>query len=328
MKKNFFRNSLIISLLLHLLVALCVWLQPKFLLPKPAPKKIVELELMDPDQLMKKFKAVDKNKIGQIVEQDRSVNEEVPKESKFLSKKNQQVEKETQAELKDKFRNSPTLGGVVKPQVKAGQQQAKQEPQQEPQQEKVEKKPAKQLVTNEHGVKGLPALKDLKPIFKIGPKPQQDEQAEGGSEGPSATDDHLKVANGMQTLLNTREFIYYSYYQRIKDKLRQYWEPKIKEKMERILRQGRTIASQSDRITKIVILLDNHGKLIKVQVVGASGVEDLDQAAVEAFQAAAPFPNPPHGIVEDDGLIRIRWDFILEANNSGGMGGTRIAQDR
>jgi len=55
--------------------------------------------------------------------------------------------------------------------------------------------------------------------------------------------------------------------------------------------------------------------LIKVQVIGRSGIQDLDDAAVEAFKAAAPFPNPPKGIVDEDGTIRIRWDFILEANN-------------
>jgi len=165
-------------------------------------------------------------------------------------------------------------------------------------------------------VKGKPTLKDLVPSFKPGPPPiVSNETAQGGGEGPSATDDHLKnIATGMQTLLSTREFVYYSYYNRIKDKLRQYWEPKIKEKMERILRQGRTIASSSDRITRIVIILDNKGTLVKIQVVGQSGVQDLDEAAIEAFRAAAPFPNPPKGIVEQDGTIKIRWDFILEAN--------------
>ena len=48
-------------------------------------------------------------------------------------------------------------------------------------------------------------------------------------------------------------------------------------------------------------------------MVGQSGVTDLDEAAMEAFKQAAPFPNPPKGIVEKDGRIRIRWDFILEA---------------
>ena len=117
-------------------------------------------------------------------------------------------------------------------------------------------------------------------------------------------------------MLSTREFVYFSYYNRIKDKLRQYWEPKIKEKVTRIFRQGRTIASDADKITKVIIVLDGKGILQKVQVVGESGVSDLDDAAVEAFRAAAPFPNPPKGIVEQDGLIRIRWDFILEADNT------------
>jgi protein TonB len=40
---------------------------------------------------------------------------------------------------------------------------------------------------------------------------------------------------------------------------------------------------------------------------------DLDSAAVEAFRQAAPFPNPPKGMVEADGTIKIRWDFVLEA---------------
>jgi protein TonB len=136
----------------------------------------------------------------------------------------------------------------------------------------------------------------------------------GPAGGGSQNDDHLeKVVEGMETVLNTREFLYYGYYSRIKAKIRQHWEPIIKSKITRLLKQGRHVASTQSRVTQIIILLDEGGELIKVQVVGASGIEDLDQAAVEAFRAAAPFPNPPRGMIEEDGKIRIRWDFILEA---------------
>jgi protein TonB len=132
----------------------------------------------------------------------------------------------------------------------------------------------------------------------------------------SQTDDHLKdVQTGAETILSSREFVYYAYYSRIKDRLRLYWEPKIKEKMNRIFASGRKIASEEDRITKLVIVLDQAGKLIKVQVLSESGLKDLDDAAIEAFQAAAPFPNPPKGIIESDGTIKIRWDFVIEAQN-------------
>ena len=128
-----------------------------------------------------------------------------------------------------------------------------------------------------------------------------------------------ELPKGMETVLSTREFLYYSYYSRIKGKIRQYWEPIIKKKVAKILRQGRSIASAQDRITKIVIVLNDRGILEKVQVLGESGLRDLDSAAVEAFRAAAPFPNPPRGMVEGDGKIRIRWDFILEARNLRGF---------
>ena len=44
-------------------------------------------------------------------------------------------------------------------------------------------------------------------------------------------------------------------------------------------------------------------------------VKKVITAAIEAFKEAAPFPNPPAGIVESDGTIKIRWDFVLEARS-------------
>jgi len=175
-------------------------------------------------------------------------------------------------------------------------------------------KTTKQMIEpSAHGDVPLPKLVDLKPQFHWDKVPS-------GVENPgpiSQSDDFLKdLQKGPQTLLSSREFVYYSYYNRIKERLRLYWEPKIKEKVTRIFAQGRHLASDEEKITRLIITLDQSGKLIKVQVLGASGVTDLDDAAVEAFQAAAPFPNPPKGIVEADGTIKIRWDFILEANSN------------
>src|SRR5690606_20044794 len=140
-------------------------------------------------------------------------------------------------------------------------------------------------------------------------------QGEGPNDlAPSQSDDHLKqVKSGLQTLLSTREFVYYSYYKRIKDQIRQHWEPGVREKVKIIYKQGRNIASAKDRVTQLLVTLDRDGTLIRVDVLGPSGVIDLDAAAVEAFESAAPFPNPPDGIVEADGTIKIRWDFVLEA---------------
>jgi len=158
----------------------------------------------------------------------------------------------------------------------------------------------------------LPALRDLRPKFALTPGPKAPPADENGN--PSQNDDHIKDVNkGLQTLLSTREFVYYAYYARIKEALRQHWEPTVREKVKIIYRQGRTIASANDRVTQVMVVLNNKGELIRVEVLGKSGVEDLDSAAVEAFKSAAPFPNPPKGMVETDGTVKIRWDFVLEA---------------
>lgn len=342
--KRIISLSFILSLLLHvgLGTGAILAINPIRLPEKPEAKP-VELELVDAEQIveqMKKHKVEAATK-GQIVDQDeKQLNDEVPVDARFLSRHNQKVVRETQAQLHGKFKNSDTTGGERALDKQVGKESEKiseQKPAEETK-DKTDEQPEKKIAdekfedlsTSGQGVavKSKPLLKDLVPSFKPAmPTAESQELAKGGGEGASATDDHLKnVQTGMQTLLSTREFVYFSYYNRIKDKLRQYWEPKIKEKMERIIRQGRTIASQSDRITRIVIILDNKGTLMRVQVVGPSGVSDLDEAAVEAFRAAAPFPNPPKGIEEADGTIKIRWDFILEANAGGFLDAMRVAR--
>lgn len=301
------------------------------------PKKN-EVELMDPQELLKALaKRQQEDKIkGQIVEQDEhAINDELDKSAKFLSRHNQKVVQETQSAMHGKFKNTDNTGGEKKIERQAGKIAEQKIGQESDKNQPVERKTEdqdkpKEVLTSTEGVasKSKPSLKDLTPSFKPAPPPVESPNvAQGGGDGPSATDDRLKdVKTGMQTLLSTREFVYYSYYNRIKDRLRQYWEPKIKEKMEHIVRTGRTIASSTDRITRIVIILDNHGTLVRVQIVGPSGVNDLDEAAVEAFRAAAPFPNPPKGIVDSDGTIKIRWDFILEANANSLVNAIRLAR--
>ncbi|MES2964717.1 MAG: TonB family protein [Bdellovibrionota bacterium] len=316
-KNNVLLLSLLLSIAFHAIFGAVLWMTGKFEFEKAREQSTVEL--MDPAQLaelMKRYQQPDLQ--GQIVEQDQQLNEEIDENARFMSKHNQKVVQQTQAALNGKFKNSADQGGAPKSQPKPGREEKEQSLTKTEEKSAEKDKPSKTLTSADGIATGKkPSVKDLTPSFRPGaPRVDSEDVAQGGGEGPSATDDHLDVKTGMQTMLTTREFVYYSYYNRIKDKLRQYWQPKIKEKVERIFRQGRTIASNGNKITKIIIVLDEKGVLQKVQVIGPSGVTDLDDAAVEAFRAAAPFPNPPNGIVDQDGLIKIRWDFILEASSS------------
>lgn len=314
--------AFVLSGVFHAIAGLFLFLSTDISLDRPTKKeeKVSEVVLVDAEEVAEAMREQAAMIKGQIVEQDKQLNNEIDKNARFMSKFNQRVVEETQAELHGKFKNTADKGGESSPKQEAGRPEEMSEEKKTDVSEK--QKAEKEVITSDEGFVASgkkPSLKDLTPSFRpSAPRVDSETLASGGGEGSSATDDHLKnVKTGMQTMLSTREFVYYSYYNRIKDKLRQYWQPKIKEKMERIMRQGRTIASTGDKVTKIVIILDDKGVLRKVQVLGPSGVTDLDDAAVEAFRAAAPFPNPPDGIVEADGTIKIRWDFILEANAGG-----------
>ncbi len=312
--------ALALSVLFHMVLGGGLVLTPM----KPFKREVVKstVELMSPEEMQALLDSAKKAKsnANQIVTSDeKRINDEKDAKAKYLSKFDQKVIQETRAMKAGKFANDAGRGKAAGVQQPIAQQPADNKP--TPANTEKNSDPAKQqIATFEHGEFPLApktGLQAFNPSFRklpTLPNPSDVEASAGDGHEASATDDHLKnVPTGLQTMLSTREFVYYSYYNRIKDKLRQHWEPKIKEKFERIVRQGRTIASEGDKITKVIIVLDERGTLIRVQVVSRSGVTDLDDAAVEAFRAAAPFPNPPKGIVEEDGTIKIRWDFVLEA---------------
>ncbi len=309
MKKTL-RISLILSILLHLTVTFfLLHLDKKTKIEtRPLDITIIDSEKLNSEKLVSR-QIVDQNK--------KSVNEDTPEKAKYLSRNNQKVAEETKAQNHGRFsnqahqamaeKNKPQQEQLEKPKAKLSQAQKNLE-ERKPQ-------PAPWEVEVQKTQSGLPVLEALKPKFDWNKMAGQNLKRAVEDPGEvSATDDHLKDTKlGAQTMLNTREFIYFSYYNRIKSQLQQYWEPKIKAKVMRMFQQGRQLASEQDRITRLRITLNEKGVLVGVAVVNNSGVQELDDAAIEAFRAAAPFPNPPKGIVESDGTIKIDWSFILEA---------------
>jgi protein TonB len=275
--------ALIFSISLHLALLLFLLIHEHQRKKVTVPDETLAVEWVElqpsPDELKER----------QIVQQDdQSVNDDVPTDDYKLSKNNQNVEQESKALKNGAFQNKKNTREAPKQTAQLRSKRQRQK-----------------------------TLDRLKPSLfashyspdNIAPQPKP---ALSGAE-VSQNDDYLKdVAAGAETLLRTREFVYYSYYNRIKSKLRQHWEPRIKEKIVKILRKGRRIASVNDKITRLVITLDKEGELVRIQVKNASGYNDLDDAAIEAFRAAAPFPNPPSGLISGRGEVEIPWDFVLE----------------
>jgi protein TonB len=129
--------------------------------------------------------------------------------------------------------------------------------------------------------------------------------------GQSATNDYVKeIKLGDFTHVNTVEYKYYGFFHRIRQKLEQFWGNSIQEKSQAIFRSGRSIASQ-DYVTSLQITLNHKGEIIGVKILGASGVKELDDAAIESFNQAGPFPNPPKDLLVN-GKATIEWGFVVK----------------
>lgn len=303
------RYSLALSLLFHLLLVLVVFLLPKF--HPPEHRDVTEVKYLSPEDVQKLLeKQFRKEDLRQIVEQaEKAVNDEKPEDAKYLSRHNQVVKKQTQAANHGEFKNaqqSQATGkgsGAKKLAVKDLTPKMDFEKAYE---HKLQQEQQFEKSTDEDAIK-MAEQRKLHP-----PQEQANQPGSNGAQA-SQTQDYLKnVETSNETLLTTREFVYYTFYERVRGQLNQYWSGKVREKLTNMFKQGRTIASTDDKITKLLITMDQNGNIIKIQVLGASGVRDLDDAAIEAFRAAAPFPHPPKGLVESDGTIKVRWDFVLE----------------
>ncbi len=132
-------------------------------------------------------------------------------------------------------------------------------------------------------------------------------------QGVGSNNDYIEeIPLGDMTQLNTTEYKYYGFFYRIRQKLEQHWGKSLKEKTSKLYKSGRQLAANQDKITALQVVLNSEGKIVNVIVKGTSGVTELDEAAIESFQKAGPFPNPPAGLLVD-GEALIEWGFVVKS---------------
>ena len=229
----------------------------------------------------------------QIVTQ-KTFNKITPTKRAYLSQADKAVEKETQAMLKGLFHQSESDNlNTTREKTDSSQLETG--------------KPISRQISSTHpniseGI-AAPIAINVSTLQSIN-IPRQEKQ------NPSRTMDFLPgVKRGPQTLLNTREFMYYSYFSRMKEQL--YWKWIRHFQTEPQLAFLGLIKRSKSRIfsTSLYVHLSTDGEIQDIRVVKSSGEESIDFAALQAFLSAAPFPNPPMGLVEKDGYIHIKQSF-------------------
>ncbi len=111
--------------------------------------------------------------------------------------------------------------------------------------------------------------------------------------------DLLDEKRAEQVNLNTKEFLYANYLNRIRRMVSFYWEQNLSN-------MPRTVRLARPRYHTIVhAILDNSGNLQSIDIDMLSGSRELDSCVIRAFHLAGPFPHPPQGLIDDKGLVEL-----------------------
>lgn len=133
----------------------------------------------------------------------------------------------------------------------------------------------------------------------------------------AAANDHLRdVEEGDGTFLNTREWKYASFFNRLKQSLGSSWNPSGQL---RLRDPTGNIYWGRDRVTVLHVTLDAEGRLREAFVKTPSGLDFLDLEAMRSFDRAQPFPNPPPGLADADGLVRFTFGFHVSLTAAPGF---------
>lgn len=226
---------------------------------------------------------------GQVVEVAPG-NREAPPSARFLAESNNRVQRETRARVTTPRPGSPT------PQA----------PSPTPPSPVAE-------ATPQHRVPNL--IPDFSPL-DLGPSPRASQPAAGGAFRPPAAerpgepgafnDDLGDLPEGDGTFLNTREWRYAGFFNRLKEAVSGNWHPR------EVMVSNRHVNDPVSRVTVVAVTIDGQGAVKDVQVVRPCGFGPLDDEAMQAFRRSGPFLNPPTGLFEGGDTYTFNFGFHVD----------------
>ncbi len=239
---------------------------------------------------------------GQIVEVAPPEVEEVPKESEYLAEHDHATERETKTEKV-----------VINPEVLAPSYSKEQSAESEEAVDlNVEKKSTGATVGNNRfdpmrdgSLAALPSPWER--TNKVGPQDPIPSSSRTASLSGAPQNDLLNEEVGDRVDLNTTKYPYAGYMDRIRRQVNYWWQQNL-DNLPSSVRLAKDAYT-----TEVEVILNADGALEHISVSEPSGVAELDDAVVRAFRLAAPFENPPAGLVQSDGRVYLPdFDFTVK----------------
>lgn len=140
--------------------------------------------------------------------------------------------------------------------------------------------------------------------------------------GVSTTDDFILGAEiGPMTILNSQEFKYFSYYDRIKEQITINWRPLVRLAIKLVKSNPKKYGQLEVKYytTKLEIKLNPKGEILEIKVVQDSGQKKFDDAASDAFRKSVVFASPPKEIIKNGSFV-LRFDFTVNVEQESIIG--------
>ena len=230
LKKHKTQVFIVLSILLHLLILSSQGLKDLFF-PQTVKKSEELLEVV--------FLPQEKEKM-QVVDRLQDANEKESPDSQYLSNKNNVVEEET------KSRPAPITENKVA------------EKKNEKKKKSQEQVSEDEILASDTSLTNIPNLSQLK--VKL-----EDMERISRNLKPPETSDYLpNVLEKDRTVLNTKEFMFFSYYERIKKRVGMFWTPALEKKYRKMYYANISLDDR-DLTTKLIIVLDGEGNIDRIE---------------------------------------------------------------
>lgn len=265
----------IISIFIHLLIIIEI---PSSFFSTPEKKKkkeeVVWTKLTPINLPQKKEK--------QLVDIKKPILEEKPKNSKNIGKYNQKVDPEKETV-------TSTSGETTTPLTPENSPQKKEPPKKEP------KPKSHQGSQIDEIPKGFSNLNNNNQNYTKYNLPQ-----------PKLGDEYLanyKIGN--RTYINAEANPQIFYFVELKSKFKLSWNPR------RIIERNQSLR-RYQRVTVVVgITIDKNGILKEMIIIRSSGNRAFDDEAKRAIYSSSPFTSPDEELLDEEGLLRSAWHFVV-----------------
>jgi TonB family protein len=298
------RVGLALALALHVLLILL----GGRLAPHKDDKGRIEMEIVEPEDMLDKYEPAQKPPDGQVVRARPSPDERPPREKpRFLAEKESRTDKETTVRVRTPAGGQPASEaqatakaareagarsnapaeqagvGPLPPEIERARQEAKQGERRTPLSlEDVDLHPSARALTGAIAGSGLDRVED--------------------------------VLEGEATVLNAASWQYSAFFNRVKRQVEQRWHPD--EEYRRRDPYG-NVYGYKDRVTILLVVLTPDGAVSNIYVMDPSGAPFLDEVAYRAVEEAAPFPHVPEGLIDkESNLVMFTFQFMVEVGGS------------